>query len=281
MSQAKTIMYMFPDASKSGMLKVFQDQTSQIRGFYFSKSNIKNVEELDYVNNYAVYFLFENNSDNPQVYIGQSENGISRIKNHVSGKNFWNFCIMFVTDNNQFDKTCIDYLEWYFINLFKGTIYNLDNSQERIKEPNIDTSFTKPTIVNYAKQIEFMLEANGINLNYNNIVEDFSNVKIFEAGKGIEAKLYIFDGDFILKSGSIIKRPPDARKEWNDGGRFYNKFSNKFDELVESNNANLIDENLAKLTDDLKCSSPSYAGALCTGYSTNGWEFWQGLSEER
>lgn len=282
MEVSKAVTYFYPYFSKAGTLKVFQDLTSQIRGFYFTKSNIKDIEKLEFVNNYAVYFLFENNKDEPLVYVGQSENGISRIKNHVVNKNFWNYCIMFITDNNQFDKTCIDYLEWYFINLFKKTAFSLENSQERIKEPNIDTSFTKPTILNYASQIEFLLEANGINLNTDlTTIRTPSNQKTYSATGDIKSSLYLHDGNYILKAGSVIKRPPEERKKWKDGGKFYSRYKNKFEELIETNQAMPIDENSAQLLADLVCTSPSFAGSLCTGYSVNGWEFWQGLSDER
>lgn len=282
MEVSKAITYFYPHFSKAGTLKVFQDLTSQIRGFYFTKSNINDVEKLEYVNNYAVYFLFENNNDEPLIYVGQSENGISRIKNHVINKNFWNYCIMFVTDNNQFDKTCIDYLEWYFINLFKKTAFSLENSQERFKEPNIDTSFTKPTILNYASQIEFLLEANGLNLNIDLITEGSpSNKKTYSAPSNTKASLYLHDGNYILKAGSIIKCPAAETKSWKDEGKFYSRFKNKFDELIETNQATLIDENSAQLLNDLVCNSPSFAGSLCTGRATNGWRFWQGLSDER
>lgn len=281
MKNTKTLMYLFPDYTKSGSLKVFQDVTSQIRGYYFKKSSIKEVEKLDYVNNYAVYFLFEDSGDDPQVYIGQSENGISRIKSHVANKNFWNYCIMFVTDNNQFDKTCIDYLEWYFINLFKGTVYNLDNAQERVKKPNVDASFTEPSILNYAYQIEFLLEANGISLNVLDNTSDISTSKEYKSKGKFDGVLYIVDGKYVLKNGSVIRTANENTREYVDGGKFYERFTTKFNELVESGKAIEISDTEAKLVEDLVCNSSSYAGALCTGRATNGWEFWEGLEDER
>ncbi len=282
MEKSKTVNFSYPVFSKAGSLKVFQDLTSQIRGFYFTKSNIKDVEKLDYVNNYSVYFLFEDNKEEPFVYVGQSENGIKRVKNHLESKTFWNYCIMFVTDNNQFDKTCIDYLEWYFINLFKKTVFSLDNSQERNKEPNIDEYFTKPTIMSYASQIEFLLEANGIDLNtdfMDNQVQ--SKEKSFQASNGIEASLYLYDGKFVLKAGSVIKMPQEEAKNWSDGGRFYKRFHKKFNELEETGQTIKDENGVVKLLSDLVCNSPSFAGSLCTGYAVNGWESWKGLSAER
>lgn len=281
MNDSKAISYYFPNYKQASSLKIFQDLTSQIRGYYFSKSNIKSLREDEFVNNYAVYFLFEDNGGNSSVYIGQSENGLSRIKNHVTNKEFWNYCIMFVTDNNQFDKTCIDYLEWYFINLFKGSKYTLTNTQERNKEPNIDNVFTKPTITNYASQIEFLLEANGIELISDVDEVQISKLKLYSASKGLDAHIYIYDGKFYLKNGSTIKKAANSSLEWNDDGAFHRRQIKKYSELVESGKAMDIDGTSARLIEDVMFNSPSAAAEICSGLSENGWMFWNGLNDER
>lgn len=99
----KTITYFYPDKNKAAHLKVFQDRTDQIKAFYFTKEHIKEIEKLDSSTYYAIYFLFDNSdSDNKKTYIGQSINGIKRIFDHIHKKEFWSYCILFVTDNNRF-----------------------------------------------------------------------------------------------------------------------------------------------------------------------------------
>lgn len=120
MTSNRTLMLHFPDANHATSLRIFQDPTSQIRGFYFTKSQLSKVESLEYANNHAVYFLFSVTEES-SVYIGQSVNGIKRIKSHLREKDFWQFGILFVTDNNSFDKLSIDYLEYYFIQAFAKT----------------------------------------------------------------------------------------------------------------------------------------------------------------
>ncbi len=53
----KTVTHLYPIASKAANLKIFQDRTSQITGYYFTKENIKHIEEIDASHNYAIYFL--------------------------------------------------------------------------------------------------------------------------------------------------------------------------------------------------------------------------------
>ncbi|WP_153733381.1 hypothetical protein [Sporosarcina obsidiansis] len=46
MNYAKTVMLYFPDKNHPNSLRIVQDPTSQIRGIYFTKSQLKKVTEL-------------------------------------------------------------------------------------------------------------------------------------------------------------------------------------------------------------------------------------------
>ena len=160
MKNDRTVMFYFPDIQHANSLRIIQDPTSQIRGFYFTKSRLNNVESLEYANNHAVYFLFSD-SDESSVYVGQSVNGINRIKSHLREKDFWQFGILFVTDNNSFDKLSIDYLEYYFIQAFSKTQYSLENRDMRTVAPNVNV-FNQSTLNSFASHIQFLLEALGV-----------------------------------------------------------------------------------------------------------------------
>lgn len=59
----KVVTYLYPDTEKAANLKVFQDRTNQIKAFYFTRDNIREVERLESGTNYAVYFLFDKSAD--------------------------------------------------------------------------------------------------------------------------------------------------------------------------------------------------------------------------
>ena len=72
----RTITYYYPDENNPSAIKVFQDRSSQIRGFYFKRDYLKDVAKEDYATNYAVYFLFSDEADTngfKTIYIGQSK----------------------------------------------------------------------------------------------------------------------------------------------------------------------------------------------------------------
>lgn len=220
---SKNLSFYFPDSDNASGLKIFKEIGTALTGFYFKRSYLPNVLKEENSSNYAIYFLFDDSDNDPIVYIGQSTNGSIRIKDHVKKKEFWSFCIMVVSDNNSFDKSAIDYLEYHFIHKFKNTVYKLENIDNRNTQPLVNV-FQKSTYDNYCNQIEFMLEANGIDFleKKNSKEKDF---QFFEASKGIKSKLYVKDDVFFLTKDSIISMPIESSKEWNDDGRFYKNHS--------------------------------------------------------
>lgn len=278
----RVVTYLYPQDKNASNLKVFQDRTNQIRAFYFTRDYIQDVEQLESGKNYAVYFLFDK-SENEQltkVYVGQSKNGAYRMKSHVSNKMFWSFCLMFVTDNNSFDALTIDYMEYYFVNkLRKSGKYILDNKDMRFNEPNISI-YDKPTIAAYISQIEFLLKAEGINIEEDKV--DHSTKYYLSRNKSYrnDAKLFVKDGNFILAEGSLITRPKDSTKHWNDGGRFHRRYNNIINELLEDKKIE-VQGNRFKALINLTFSSPSAAASLISGISENGWKFFEDIEELR
>ena len=55
--------------------------------------------DLEYT---GVYFLFgqNENSERPQVYIGETENILVRLKQHMQDKDFWTECVAFISISN-------------------------------------------------------------------------------------------------------------------------------------------------------------------------------------
>jgi hypothetical protein len=256
---------------------MYQDRTNQIKAFYFTKENIKEIEKLPTADNYAVYFLFDNSEiDEKRVYVGQSMNGIKRIEYHVKSKEFWTYCIMLVTDNNSFDKLTIDYLEYKFIKKFKKSSYVLTNKDLRNQKPNISV-YDKPKLSAFIKQIEFLLNAEGIIIS--EFIPDRGKPVYYYPSKKYNAKLFVKDGKFILEKDSELKRPSESSKEWKND-RHYKRFNKLIDDYVEDEK--VLEEN-GKITVlvNIFFNAPSTPANLISGCSQNGWKFFRGLNELR
>lgn len=278
---SKNLSFYFPDSDNASGLKIFKEIGTALTGFYFKRSYLPNVLKEENSSNYAIYFLFDDSDNDPIVYIGQSTNGAVRVKDHVKKKEFWSFCIMVVSDNNSFDKSAIDYLEYHFIHKFKNTVYKLENIDSRNNQPLVNV-FQKSTYDNYCNQIEFMLEANGIDFLEKKSSKE-KDFQFFEAIRGIKSKLYVKDDVFFVAKDSIISMPIESSKDWNDNGKFYKKYSDRYNELVNDGKARVLDNNPFKaiLYEDIPFKSPSAAAEIVSGYAENGWLFWKGLNDIR
>lgn len=279
MRHPKTVMLYFLDKSHPNSLRIVQDPTSQIRGIYFTKSQLKKVASLSHANHHAVYFLFSN--DDSSVYIGKSINGIERLRDHLREKEFWQFAILFVTDNNSFDVLSIDYLEHYFIHAFSNTQYRLENKDLRVAKPNV-TIFNEATLESFAAHIQFLLEAIGISFKALEASSgDIEHNDLFHAKEPFKASILLVDGKFVLQAGSIIKMPVEKTLEWMDKGAFHRKYVGKFEQLIEMEKALRINDTTAKLLEHIEFNKPSMPAELCSGSAQNGWLFWKGLNERR
>ena len=273
----KTITYLYPDVSKAANLKVFQDRTNQIKAFYFTKENIKDLERMESVFNYAVYFLFDSSdADSKKVYIGQSMNGITRIYDHVRNKDFWTYCLLFVTDNNSFDKLSIDYMEHAFIKKLKKSSFMLMNKDLRTNEPNTSI-YDRPNLDAYIEQIEFLLNAEGVSLQ--EVSPNGVGVTYYEpTSKKYKAKLFVKDGKFILVEGSVIRRPTELAKDWKVN--LYERNNNVINGYLDDGKVEEINGEIVLLM-NIEYNSPSMPASLLSGRSENGWLFFKGLNELR
>ena len=278
---ARAITYYYPDETAPSSLKVFQDRSSQIRGFFFTRDRLEDMAKVENAGNYAIYFLLGNDDDEhpiPTIYVGQSKNGAGRITDHKYKKSFWSHCIMFVSDNNAFDTNAIDYMEYYFIQkVVSAGVYMVENKDERKKEPNVSI-YDKPIYDQYITQIEFLLQIEGVRLTLpaKKIAQKYYKLR----GKGPSAQAYFQEGKFYLEVGSII-RPSATKSE---------SMKSIMDRRKQQIAQLLAEKKIAPSKDDDRCyevlyplsfKSPSTMAVFVLGRSANGWDEFVGIEELR
>jgi len=273
----KTVTYLFPDFNNAANCKVYQDRTSQITGYYFTRDSLNDILKLVGSKSYGIYFLFDDSEgDENRVYVGKSSNGAIRIQGHVKNKEFWTYCILFTTDNNSFDALSIDYLEYEFIRKFQRSSYIIVNKDLRSKEPNVSI-YDRPNLEASIRQIEFLLSTEGV------VVEEDSKmnsrIKYYNASRNCKARIFVKNGNFVLEKGSEIKRPPETSKKWK-GEYHYKRYNKIIDEYFDD--GKVIESNGKIITTvNISYKRPSTAADLVSGYSENGWIFFKGLDEMR
>lgn len=279
---ARAITYYYPDETAPSSLKVFQDRSSQIRGFFFTRDRLEDMAKVENAGNYAIYFLLGNDDDEhpiPTIYVGQSKNGAGRIIDHKYKKSFWSHCIMFVSDNNAFDTNAIDYMEYYFIQkVVSAGVYVVENKDERKKKPNVSI-YDQPAYDQYIAQIEFLLQVEGVRLALpaKKITGKYYKLK----GKGPSAQAYFQDGLFYLDVGSII-RPVSGKSQTKELSNVLLNREKRIQLLLsEGKIAPCEDDGYYKVLYPLSFRSPSMMAVFVLGYNANGWKTFDGIKELR
>lgn len=94
--------------------KIHKLNNDNLKCFEIPRNLIHAIKEVNTINNAGIYFLISEEENS--LYVGQTDNILNRINNHNrEDKKEFNKIIAFITDNNGFSRTSIDYLEWYYI----------------------------------------------------------------------------------------------------------------------------------------------------------------------
>lgn len=279
---ARTITYYYPDETAPSSLKVFQDRSSQIRGFYFTRDRLEDIAKEENASNYAIYFLMGNSDDEHHtatIYIGQSKNGAGRINDHKQKKSFWSHCIMFVSDNNAFDTNVIDYMEYYFIQkVLEAGTYSVENKDERKRRPNVSI-YDQPTYNLYIAQIEFLLQVEGVQLTP---PTKKALLKYYPLrATGPVAQAYFQDGLFYLEKGSII-RPAVAKSQLKQVKASMARREEQIKSLLGGGKIRSAEEEgFYEVMYPLSFKTPSAMALFVLGRNANGWTEFVGIDELR
>ena len=96
--------------------------------------------DIDELKRPAVYLLFgdEDDTGRPVVYIGETEDAYTRLKDHEDKKDYWSEAVVFVSQDDHFNKAHVKYLE--------GRLYEIANQVDRYTVMNTQ----KPTSASIA-----------------------------------------------------------------------------------------------------------------------------------
>lgn len=93
------------------------------KAYKIPRTSYKKILDRDELRNPSVYFLFgyDDNSGRPLVYIGETEDAIQRLGEHIKNENkdYWVEAIVFVSKDDHLNKAHIKYLESRFYEITK------------------------------------------------------------------------------------------------------------------------------------------------------------------
>ena len=105
----KTIQIYLPDGNPRS-LKIAEITSRTVSAILIPRSILEEAAKRDELNSVGVYLLFGSEESKPQVYIGEAENCLTRLKQHNKSKDFWSHAVAFISKTHYFTKTHIKFL---------------------------------------------------------------------------------------------------------------------------------------------------------------------------
>ena len=238
-----------------------------LKAILFPRNKISEVSKREMVHFTGVYFLFGNTEDGakPLVYIGEGEDCFERIKTHNRKKDFWTHGIIVTTKTDEYTKTDGKFLEHYCLEKAEEIgRYKTDNDTGS-KKPSIPESREYDLLDNF-ETLKILLATLGYPLFESKRKPTESRELFYVTGQGIKASGNLTDEGFLVYKDS------QAKSEETPSCHMY--LINMRSQLVSDG---ILTEQDGKyvFSQDHIFNSPSTAGGVILGRSTNGWTKWK------
>jgi len=153
-TKAKTIQLLLYDGTLSGVINIADSAWNPGEMYASPRESVNDLVSLD---KYGVYLLLSND----RVYVGQASDLERRIKQHLTGKDWWERVVLLTTQDDSFTRTDIDYLESVLIAKAEQAQSLDTDNKNKGNNPKVD-KFRKVTLDQYLDEALFLMELIGI-----------------------------------------------------------------------------------------------------------------------
>jgi hypothetical protein len=267
MNRPQTIQIFLPDGSPRSV-KIAEITNRVVKAILVPRNKLEYISTRKELNNVGIYFLFGESAEKakPIVYIGEAEDCLDRLKQHNRTKEFWNYAVVMVSKINAFTKSHAKYLEHIAIEQAKeSNRYDTEN-QTAPSKPFVTESMEADLLDSF-DTIKILLSTLGFPV-YDKVGKEQVTSKelLFLNGRNVKAEGDLIDDGFVVFKGSQVK------KETTPSCHEY--LINLRQKLIQ--NEILIEKNdNYEFVQDYVFNSPSTAGGVILGRSTNGWTKWK------
>lgn len=261
MARSKRLEIIFHNGEPEG-IRIYMRHLSTIKAFVVPRLYLAEAKKLTGVDNPGVYFLINDETGSlSKIYIGQTRNGISRLDDHNSKKDFWNKAILFLADSQHFTLNIISGLEKYAIQkAIDANRYQVDN--KAVPKYQI-SEYDLPQVEEIYEEIEFIMGTLGFRMHDSSTQ---SNQQIFTTSRrGVVAKGVYSGESFDVLPGSEI----DINRAVN-----IESYNAKRQECLRDGTITETDGKYY-LNKIVSFRTPSGASDFVLGGSTNGWVEWK------
>lgn len=265
--RGKTIQIFLTDGSPSG-IKVAEITSNIERAIFIPRNKLQEAINRKETSRPGIYFLFGVDEDKakPIVYIGQTKDGIKRIKTHDQKKDFWNYVVLIISKTNSFTKTHIEFLEELAIRKTKESgRFELDNTvnPQQLEVPE----HLEADLLDSYDTIKILLSTLGYPL-FDKLGQPSKSKKeiLYCKGKDGKGEGQFTDEGFVVFKGSICNLELSKTAG--------SSLKNLRDRLIESGVLKKNGE-VYEFESDYLFNSPSAASNIVLARRSSGWAEWK------
>lgn len=262
--RGRTISIYIPDANPRS-IKICDIKDSIVKAIFIPRNKLSEATKRKELQDPGIYFLIgeQNEVGKPEIYIGEAEVLITRLKQHNASKEFWNSAICFVSEKQNINKAHIKYLENYACSqakkINKCELNNNSNpTKSSLTEQDIDF------ILSFFDDLRLIIATLGYPI-FEETKKDKTNIFICKGKDAYATGEYSEDGFIVFKGSKTKLKESKTARPW-----VINMRKNLLEkEILKKEDSVLI------FTEDHTFNSPSASAAVILGRSANGWTAWK------
>jgi hypothetical protein len=258
MTKGKTITTYLVDGNPKSIRTCFISN-KVCKAIVIPRAKLNELKDRPELQQPSLYILLSESED--EIYVGETEDFLARVKSHDLNKAFWDQAMVFVSKDNDLTKSDIKYLEYLALNQARAV------GRYSVAE---NKAFPKPTNLpehQLASIEEFFEDIN--------ILSSFLGVPVFEKvkrknqelfyckGRETEAKGFYSENGFTVLKGATLKAKPSNSYKWGS-----QKLNKELRDHLQKDISSFV------LEKDITFSSPSAASSICLARNSNGWIDW-------
>ncbi len=245
------------------------------KAYKIPRTKVKECDDRGDLNNTGIYLLLGKDEENNElIYLGEAENILKRLSQHLIQKDFWNEVIVFVSKDNNLNKAHAKYLEFRLHEIAaKCGRYVIQNGNT--PTPSTISESDTAEMEEFIQNLRLLTNTLGHKVfedKVESIFQTASNqIKKFylKAARGADAiGMPTSDGFVVLKNSKATLDTVNSITP---------SFLKKRDQLISKGVLSRL-ESFYVFSEDYIFSSPSLAAVMVMGRNANGLTEWK--SEE-
>ncbi len=265
MAFGKTIKIFLIDGDPNGRMACELSNWTG-KAYKIPRIKIKDCSDRNDLNTTGIYLLFGKNEEGRDlVYIGEAENVLVRLNQHLSSKDFWKETIVFISKDENLNKAHIKYLE--------NRLHDIGTKTNRYAIANGCIPTLSSISESDRSEMEEFIE------NIKLLVNTLGH-KVFEGKREISILTKPKELLFInsTRGCNAIGEQTSEGFLVLKGSTIANSVTASISKSIRGFRTELINSNIIvdyEFVEDYIFSSPSYAAAIVMGRSANGLTEWK------